>query len=76
MFRNQFTEDRFIAALEKFADAYETSVRRQESQAPVSGDTLNKVLALKRYGQFINLRSLFLVGNPVHPVCTGVLRGF
>lgn len=34
MFRNQFTEDRFVAAVEKFVDAYTTTVRVASTPAP------------------------------------------
>jgi large subunit ribosomal protein L7/L12 len=55
MFRDGFNEQRFVAAIEKIADAYDASVRHQAT-LPVSapGDTINKVLGLKRAGEVIN----------------------
>lgn len=63
MFRNQFTEDRFVAAVEKFVDAYVTSVNRQttvaEPQAPRYGHTFDDVKHLVDAGQIIPAIKMF-----------------
>lgn len=52
MFRNQFTEDRFVAAVEKFVDAFTTMVNRQ-AQPPAPVRTFDEVRNYLRNGQKI-----------------------
>jgi ribosomal protein L7/L12 len=54
MFRNDVTEERFVSAFESIANSLDkiaTAYRFGPQTA--SGDTLNKVLTLKRAGQVI-----------------------
>lgn len=52
MFRNQFNEDRFVAAVEKFVDAYETLVKTKTQ--PVASESFEAVLNHLRAGNKIN----------------------
>lgn len=63
MFRNDFVEDRFVAAVEKIADAYAASVRQQaERQATpptLFNHTYDDVKQLVEAGQIINAITMF-----------------
>lgn len=63
MFRQQFNEDRFVAAVEKFADAFETMIRQRahEMQPPVAIRTksFEDIRNLIRSGDKIGAIKLF-----------------
>ena len=59
MFRNQFTEDRFIAAMEKFVDVYSTTMKAASQTTTEPPATFDNIRSLVQQGRKIEAIKLF-----------------